>query len=241
MSSERTAERLQAYEDRTARLMVSLAIAFIAVYATEVLVVVMPGPLGLILEVVSALIWFTFAIDLTVRVYLAPERLSYVLRHPIDVIAVVVPAFRSLRLLRVFTAGQWLVRRGTRLALGRTAMAIALAAVVISFLGALAVLDAERGQPGSHIETLGDALWWSVVTMSTVGYGDVFPVTASGRLVGVAMMIVGVSMLGVTTATVAAWFIHQVQGEARDEQSQVLIELRALRAEVAELKNERTP
>ena len=78
MSAERTVERLTAYEDRTARLMVSLALAFIVVYATEVLVVVMPGPLGLVLEVVSALIWFTFAVDLTIRVYLAPERLAAV-------------------------------------------------------------------------------------------------------------------------------------------------------------------
>lgn len=229
----RTVERLEAYEQRTAPLMVALAFAFIGVYAFDVLVISPPGPLGAIATALSALIWGTFAVDLGIRVWMAPDRGQYLLRHPVDVLAVVLPAFRSLRLLRVFTAAQWLVRRGAKVALGRTAAAIAVTAATVAFIGALAALDAERGAPGGHIDTLGDALWWAVVTMSTVGYGDVFPVTTMGRIVGVAMMVVGVSMLGVVTATVAAWFLERVQGEQPDEVGALREELEAVRADQA--------
>ncbi len=88
----------------------------------------------------------------------------------------------------------------------------------------------------------GDALWWAVVTMTTVGYGDVYPVTATGRYVAVAVMVVGVSLLGAVTATVAAWFVSEAQGEQRVEGEALLAELRrALRVEVAELRSAQQP
>lgn len=236
--SGRSAERLEAYELRTAPVMVGLAFAFIGVYAFDVLVISPPAFLGAAATGLSTLIWGTFAVDLGIRVWMAPERGAYLLRHPVDVLAVVVPAFRSLRLLRVFTAAQWLVRRGAKVALGKTAAAIAVTAASVAFIGGLAVLDAERGAPGSHIETLGDALWWAVVTMSTVGYGDVFPVTTAGRMVGVAMMVVGVSMLGIVTATVAAWFLEKVRGQEQDDAGAVRAELAALRQEQAATRAE---
>lgn len=231
--SARTVERLEAYEQRTAPIMVALAFAFIGVYAFDVLVISPPPAVGAIATGLSTLIWGTFAVDLGIRVWMAPERGQYLLRHPVDVLAVVLPAFRSLRLLRVFTAAQWLVRRGAKVALGRTAAAIAVTAATVAFIGALAELDAERGAAGGHIDTLGDALWWAVVTMSTVGYGDVFPVTTMGRIVGVAMMVVGVSMLGIVTATVAAWFLERVRGEEPDEVAALREELAAVREDQA--------
>lgn len=236
MSRERTVERLVAYEDRTARLMVVLAFAFIALYAYDVLVIAPPPLVSRVLSIASGVIWGVFAVDLGIRVWLAPQRGRYLLRHPIDVIAVVIPAFRSLRVLRVFTAGQWLLRRGARVAVGKTMAAIAVSAFTVACLGALAVLDAERGAPGAHIETLGDGLWWAATTMSTVGYGDLFPVTTAGRFVGVALMVVGVSMLGVITATVAAWFVEQVRGHQDDDTAVLAAEIRALRAEVAQMR-----
>ncbi|MGD9527204.1 MAG: potassium channel family protein, partial [Pseudonocardia sp.] len=99
-------------------------------------------------------------------------------------------------------------------------------------VGAVAVLDAERTAPASHISTIGDALWWAAVTVTTVGYGDTFPVTAAGRVIAFGLMLVGISLLGVLTASVAAWFV----GRTREVENEVLVELRALRAEVAELR-----
>jgi voltage-gated potassium channel len=156
-------------------------------------------------------------------------------RHPIDVIAVAVPAFRSLRVLRVITAGQWLVQRGARLAIGRTALAIVVAVTFLAFMGALSVLDAERGAEGANIQNFGDAIWWAFVTMSTVGYGDAFPITGQGQLVGVGMMIVGVGLLGVVSATLAAGFLARIEGDQESEMQQVLQGMDELKAQVANL------
>lgn len=74
---------------------------------------------------------------------------------------------------------------------------------LVIFCAALTVLDAERGH-GGNIQTFGDALWWAIVTMSTVGYGDKFPVTTEGRFVGVGLMLAGIALLGIVTASVAS-------------------------------------
>ena len=84
-------------------------------------------------------------------------------------------------------------------------------------LGALAVLDAEQDASGANITTFGDALWWSATTVTTVGYGDLYPVTTTGRFVAVALMLVGIACIGAITAGVAAWLVAQVEADARAE------------------------
>lgn len=84
-------------------------------------------------------------------------------------------------------------------------------------MAAIAVLDAERGKQNSNIDDIGDALWWAVTTITTVGYGDRYPVTAVGRLVAAALMVFGIALLGVLTASIAAWFVRVVQeSDGRD-------------------------
>lgn len=107
----------------------------------------------------------------------------------------------------------------------------------VILLAALAVLDAERGQPGASITSPGEAFWWSVVTATTVGYGDFYPVTATGRAVAVLLMATGIALIGVITANVAAWFVERFkEADERDQHhedrlDQILAELKALRAE----------
>lgn len=234
-------QRLETYENRTAILMVSLAVAYLVLFAVQVLVYPLPNSIAVLIDVISYLIWLCFAFDLIYRVYLAPNKWSYIARHPIDVIAVVVPAFRSLRILRVLTAGQWLIRRGKRLAIGQVSLAIAVVVVFLAFMGALAVLDAERGAENANITNFWDALWWAFVTMSTVGYGDVFPVTFTGRLVAVGMMVVGIGLLGVVSATLASGFVAALEGERETDTQKLLDKLDSLQRQVSkidELQNE---
>jgi voltage-gated potassium channel len=93
---------------------------------------------------------------------------------------------------------------------GQVTAYVAGTAVMAVGLGALAVLDAEEGAPEANIKTLGDALWWSSTTVTTVGYGDLYPVTTQGRLIAVALIVVGVALVGAITASVAAWMVAQV-------------------------------
>ena len=85
-------------------------------------------------------------------------------------------------------------------------------------LGALAVLDAERDAPGANITTAGDALWWAATTVTTVGYGDRYPVTTTGRFVAVALMVVGIAVVSALTAVIASWLIDNVQDKPEAEQ-----------------------
>ncbi len=204
--------RLDRYERRTAGGLTALAVAFLVVYAVPVIWPGIPALAATALTWVSVAIWAAFVADLVVRVVLAERKWRFLANHPVDVLVVVVPALRPLRVLRVFTASQALLTRGRGLV--RSGQAIVGAALLLVMLGALAVLDAERGQPGANITGLGDALWWSLSTVTTVGYGDHVPVTATGRLVAAALMVVGISLLGIVTATMASWFLAAEREEA---------------------------
>jgi voltage-gated potassium channel len=233
MSDERR-ERLARYEARTTIPLVSLALAFLVLYAVPILWQDMPHGLDIAIQALSFLVWFVFVLDLGTRAYLSGRPLAYLVRHPIDFILVALPMLRPLRVLRVFTAANFLVTRGGRFAVGRTIASAVIGAAFLMFIAALAVLDAERGQPGANIETFGQSLWWAGVTITTVGYGDVYPVTVTGRLAAFALMLVGISLLGLVTASVAAWFVSHT----REEDDEVLVELRALRSEIAEMRAE---
>lgn len=113
---------------------------------------------------------------------------------------------RIMRLLRGIRS----VRRIAHIALKMRAQSIFAAILLLAFLclvfGSILILEFERDSDGANIKSGGDALWWSFVTITTVGYGDRYPVTTGGRIVAVIMMLVGVSLFGVFTAFVASWF-----------------------------------
>lgn len=89
-------------------------------------------------------------------------------------------------------------------------------------------MDAERGQVGATISSFGDAWWWAITTMTTVGYGDRYPVTTTGRFVAVGLMIGGIALLGTVTASLASWLSDRVR-EDTDTNAEILAELRELR------------
>ena len=122
---------------------------------------------------------------------------------------------RPLRLLRLLAFARVLNRSAAGSLVGRVSTYVAGIAVMSLGLGALAILDAEQDAAGANIRTFGDALWWSATTVTTVGYGDHFPVTTTGRFVAVALMVVGIACIGAVTGGVAAWLVAQVEAEGR--------------------------
>ncbi|EME62530.1 ion transport protein, partial [Rhodococcus ruber BKS 20-38] len=117
---------------------------------------------------------------------------------------------RPLRLLRLVTL-LGVVHRSVGTALrGRVIVYASGSTALLLVVSSLAMLDAERTAPDATITTYPDALWWSAVTVTTVGYGDFAPVTATGRLIAVALMIAGIALLGVVTATLASWLVERV-------------------------------
>ena len=204
-------------------------------YSTPIIWTGAPDALQAILRLLNLALWTVFVVVLAVRAWLSGKPVRYLVHHPIDLLLILLPMLRPLRVLRVFTAMQMLMRQGGRVSIGKTVAGAAGAALLLMFIAAVAMLDAERGVPGSPILSFEDALWWSGATVTTVGYGDVYPVTWVGRWVAFCLMLVGISLIGVVTARIAAWFV----GRGDSGETDLVAEIRALRAEVAELREER--
>lgn len=234
-STPRT-DRLSRYETRTDRPLLVLAASFVVVYAVLVIAADLPETVRRVFDAASWLVWAAFATDLVIRSWLSGRPGRYLFTHPVDVLIVLLPALRPLRVLRVFAAGQALVSRGGRLSPLRSTQAIVTAAAVLVVIAALAALDAERDAPDAHITTFGDALWWAATTVTTVGYGDTFPVTGTGRLVAVALMLVGISLVGLVTATVAAWFVAQTAGATKAEEADLAARLAGIEATLEDIR-----
>jgi voltage-gated potassium channel len=158
-------------------------------------------------------IWGAFVVEYALLLYLSPNRWQTIRTRKLDLALILLPMLRPLRLARVLrltTAGTAVARIAVvagRL-LGRPGFGPTLGAVGACILvGGLLVSLAEHQQPEATIDGLADGIWWAFVTCTTVGYGDTFPVTASGRAVAIVIMLVGISGLSVITANVAAYFV----------------------------------
>jgi len=202
--------RVQRWEQRSEIPLLFLAAAFLIAYAWPVLDPRIDHDLRTLLEALSWTVWVAFAADFAVRLFLATERRHYARQHWYDVALIVLPMLRPLRLLRLLALARVLNRSATGI-IGRVSTYVAGAAVMAVGLGAIAVLDVEQEADGANISTIGDALWWASATVATVGYGDRVPVTTQGRLIAVALMLVGISLVGTITASVDAWMISQVE------------------------------
>lgn len=208
---------VQRWEQRAEVPLLLLALAFLVAYAWPVLDPRLDPDVRTMLEVASWTVWAAFVIDFAARLYLAQERRDYALSHWYDVALIVLPMLRPLRLLRLLAFARVLNRSAAGSLVGKVSAYVAGTAVMALGLGALAVLDAEQDASGANITTFGDALWWSATTVTTVGYGDLYPVTTTGRFVAVALMLVGIACIGAITAGVAAWLVAQVEADARAE------------------------
>lgn len=211
------------------------AVLFLAAYAWEI-IAQLDGTLEIIAETVIQATWLLFVIDYIVSLVLAENRARWFVRHLFDLLVVLLPMLRPLRLLRLVTFLSVLNRSLGSAVRGRVVVYVVGAASLAVFVAALAALDAERRAPGATITTFGDALWWAVVTITTVGYGDLYPVTGEGRTVAVGLMIGGITLIGVITATLASWIVERVSDEQNNAAAATEDQVEHLRAEVAELK-----
>lgn len=203
---------VEKWERRTDVPLLLLALAFLVAYAWPILDPRLDQSLGMFLAIVSWTVWAAFAVDLVIRLSLTKDRARYALRHWYDVALVLLPLLRPLRLLRLVALVRILDRAASGSVAGRVLVYVVGAASALVGLGALAVLDAERDAEGAKITNIGDALWWACTTVTTVGYGDFYPVTAEGRAVAVALMIAGIGVVGSVTAAVATWILGRTAG-----------------------------
>ena len=229
--------RLLRWQERTDRPLLVAALLFLVAYAVPILQPALPGWAADACRGVSVVVWVLFAVDLVVRIYLAKQRIKYTLSVWLDVLAVLLPALRPLRILRAVVAVRTLTHRGQALARGQVVGFVVAAVSGVCAVAALAVLDAERSSPDANITGIGDALWWSVSTVTTVGYGDHYPTTTEGRVVAIALMVTGIALLGVVTAALASWFVEHLS-EVREAEEATNATVEDLAEQIRELRRE---
>ena len=221
--------------------MLVLALVFLVVLVAP-LVVDLPAAARTAFSAADLAIWPAFAVDYGVRLYLAPARWHFVRTHPLDLIVLALPMLRPLRALRLLRPARLGAiagvahRRAQRSLHATVAGYVTTSAAGVLVLAAAVMYDVERRAPAGNIKSFPDALWWAVTTVTTVGYGDRYPTTGAGRLVGGALMLVGIALLGVVTASIAAWFVGRLRDVEVAEQStqatlaEILAVLQALHA-----------
>ena len=175
-------------------------------------------------------IWALFAIDLIIKVIVAPLRLDYLRRHWLEVLVVVVPFFRPLRILRIFVFGSraWVGMR--RLVNVDFLLVYGIGLVII----AATIVASVEGGAGASIHSFADALWWAVVTITTVGYGDMVPATTAGRAIAFVLMLGGIAFFSGMTANLASFLIKGHDAEKKAT-AQLVKEIEGLRQELARL------
>jgi voltage-gated potassium channel len=187
-----------------------LGFTYLGIYSVQVLASP-PGPIFEALELAGWGIYGLFLLDLFARVLVWLTRfrelsgwIEFVKANWLALVAAAVPAFRSFRVLRVL-----IVLRGispyVQTRMGKVAVMVGVALPLIIYTASLSVLEAESTNPSAHIQSFGDALWWSMVTVTTVGYGDLFPVTVEGRFVGTFLIFTGIGLFSTVTALIASW------------------------------------
>ncbi|UBI06504.1 potassium channel family protein [Corynebacterium falsenii] len=235
------------WEMRVEGPMLIISIAFIVLYAWSALGKAHPV-WSTVAQVGMWLTWVAFVVDYVVRLILAENRSRWFIRHIWELAIVVLPMFRALRVLRVVPILVLMQRYSASSQRVSVALYTAVSTVLLILVAAISIFDLEAADPGSKITNFGDALWWSIVTVTTVGYGEIVPVSAGGRIVGVVLMSGGIALAGVVTATVASWLVEQVDTtvkkdvQAEPEPSPHLVELNQqlaeMRAEIAALRRE---
>jgi voltage-gated potassium channel len=165
-------------------------------------------------------VWLIVVVECMVRYVLVEDRRDYFARRRVEPIMIAVPFFQVWRLVgveRINVLWAELLEGFLAILRHRSLFRVLLAATGLLFLGAWLVLLFENKAKGSNIHTYGDAIWWAIVTVTTVGYGDRFPVSLGGRLVAVVLMLVGIGLIGVLTATVASFFMQEHTDANKDQ------------------------
>ena len=195
-------------------ILTALAVLFLIAFSIPAFVTDLTDGAQSTIDVIQWVCWLAFALDLTFGLVTSRNKKEYLMKHPLEIASVLLPFLRPLRLMRVISFGSLALQK---IAIGKQfaiTIKVAVTAVFVSYIAAVQITISERSVEGSNIKSFGDGLWWAVTTVTTVGYSDRFPTTTEGRILAVMLMLVGISLVGVITASVASWFVRLSQEES---------------------------
>jgi voltage-gated potassium channel len=209
----------QKWEDRTDEPLLWLALVFLVVMLVPLVFQHLSLGVRHALTVIEAVLWAIFVVDYGVRFILAPKRWRFFYTHIPELVVISVPGLRplrslkALRLLRLGGLSTMANQFARRSLATRTLLLVGVVTVIVVLTVAGVVLIFERGNPEATINTYPEALWWALGTVTTVGYENAYPTTHSGQVAGILLGFVGITLVGVITASIAAWFVRSTTAE----------------------------
>lgn len=227
----------QQWRQRTEWPLAIVAVAFLIMYSVQILA----RPQGSEARILWLLCWIAWAMfvgDYFARLLLADNRREWFLLHIVDLLIVMLPFLRPLRMVRLIVLLGVLQKAVGHAVRGQILIYTASGVLLLVYTGALAVLDAERGQSGATIDSFGKAVWWAITTITTVGYGNLYPITVTGRVVAVLLMMGGITLVGVVTASLASWIVQRVSETDTANQAATTAQIEELRSEIRALSRQ---
>lgn len=220
--------------------MLVLCVYVLAALVVEVVVPLDSDTLSILMRI-DAAICIIFLGDFFIRLVTAESKLGYLKWGWIDLVSSIpmldfarwgrlARVMRIVRLLRGVRSAKWLAHMALKKRAESVFLSVMMLTIITVVFGSIAILHCERGIEGNNIESASDAIWWSIVTVTTVGYGDHFPVSEEGRFIAAILMLVGVGLFGTFSGFVASWFL------AEQENNEEVI--KELRCQVATLEGE---
>jgi len=211
--------------------LLNLLVIALSIYVLGALLVdtiyVLPSETKILLNYIDYAICAFFFLEFCIRFYKAEKKLRFMRWGWIDLISSIpmidvlragrlLRLIRLLRIIRAYRSTKKLVDHIFRNKAQGALTSVTVIAVLLIIFSAIAILQVEN-DPNSNIKTAEDALWWAYVTITTVGYGDKFPVTTEGRIIGAILMTGGVGLFGTFTAYVASWFVQDNKKEKNEQ------------------------
>ena len=211
-----------------------LGVALLSIANLALALVVRTAEVHQVIAIMDIILIAIFAIDLLRRLRVADDNRAYLTKGWgwLDVISIV-PALRIARILRIVRVFRVVRRMGgpeaavraffANKATGGLFLVLFIALLVLEF-GSIGVLWAEHGVEGANIVSADDAIWYLIVTMSTVGYGDYYPVSDMGRIIGSLIILVGVGVFGTLTGFLANVFLAPTDSTSGDREVSIAVE-----------------
>lgn len=225
----------------------SIASLVLSIYVLAALVVQtffpLPAPVHSLIDQLDTLICGFFISEFFYRLWRAPDRWYFVKWNWIDLIASI-PAiealrwgrlFRVLRILRAIRSSRIILRYLLQRRKESVFKTMLLVSLVLMIFSSIAVLILESGSDG-NIKTPSDAMWWAFVSLTTVGYGDKYPVTVEGRIVAMVLVTAGVGLFGTVSGYIAAYFIEPEQKAQENDLKVVLAELSSVNERLEQIE-----
>jgi voltage-gated potassium channel len=184
-----------------------------------------------------------FLLEFVIHLWRAPSKMAFMRMGWIDLLSSIPEiswlrwgrVFRVFRIIRALRSVSAVYEHFSADRAKGTFVMVGLMSIVAVLLATIAVYELEHGQPGANIHSPGDALWWAFATITTIGYGDHYPMTVAGRIVAVILVVFGLSFFGTFTAYVASFFLEKTQLKEESEIHRLIHEVRALRHQVDDL------